>query len=146
MCRSAPGTQTPLAAPVRIQPGTGAAFLRCLDRLCLVQEFRTIGRDVPRFNALRTPIRVNIAGPLFSTTRSSACDRSLPLRELLFSLGKLLDIFGSILEGDDMATARQRDRIIKPSFPAAISHMVDGLAEPLHGEFDILRLQMAPAH
>jgi hypothetical protein len=40
-------------------------------------------------------------------------DRGLPLRDLLFGLRQLLDIFGSILEGDEMAAARQRDRVIE---------------------------------
>jgi hypothetical protein len=45
-------------------------------------------------------------------------DRGLPLRELLFGLGKLLDIFGGNLESDELAPAGQRDRIIERAFPA----------------------------
>jgi hypothetical protein len=44
-------------------------------------------------------------------------DRGLPLWELLFGLGKLLDIFGGVLKGDELAAARQRDRIIERTFP-----------------------------
>jgi len=48
-------------------------------------------------------------------------NRGLPLVELLFGLGKLLDIFGSVLRGGDLAAAGKRDRILEPSFPTAIS-------------------------
>jgi hypothetical protein len=37
----------------------------------------------------------------------------LPLRELLLGLRKLLDIFGGVLESDELAAAGQIDRIIE---------------------------------
>ena len=44
-------------------------------------------------------------------------DRGLPLRKLLFSLRKLLDISGGILERDELAAVWQRDRIAERLFP-----------------------------
>jgi len=44
-------------------------------------------------------------------------DRGLPLREILFCLWKLLDIFVGVLKGDELATAGQRDRIVERAFP-----------------------------
>jgi hypothetical protein len=49
-------------------------------------------------------------------------DRSLPFIELLFSLGELLDISGGVLEGDELATARQRDRIVELALPAPVAN------------------------
>jgi hypothetical protein len=49
-------------------------------------------------------------------------DCGLPLRELLFGLRELLDIFGGILESDELAAAGQRDRIIERSFPATAAN------------------------
>jgi hypothetical protein len=46
---------------------------------------------------------------------------SLPFLDLLFGLRQLLDISGGVLEGDELATARQGERIVKLSFPAALS-------------------------
>jgi hypothetical protein len=43
---------------------------------------------------------------------------SLPLLDLLFGLRQLLDIAGSVLESDKLATARQRYRIIERPLPA----------------------------
>jgi len=43
-------------------------------------------------------------------------------RELLIGHRKLVDVNASIQQGDELATARQRYRIVKRSFPAAISH------------------------
>jgi hypothetical protein len=45
-------------------------------------------------------------------------DRGLPLREILLRLRKLLDIFGGVLKGDELAPAGQRDRIVERTFPA----------------------------
>ena len=46
----------------------------------------------------------------------------LPLRGLVFSLRKSRDVFAGVRERDKLATARQRYRFIKASFPAPISH------------------------
>ena len=43
--------------------------------------------------------------------------RGLPLLEILLGLGKLLDILGGVLEGDDLATAGQGNRIIEQPLP-----------------------------
>jgi hypothetical protein len=45
-------------------------------------------------------------------------DRSLPFLDLLFGLRQLLDISGGILEGDELATLGQRDRIVERPVPA----------------------------
>jgi hypothetical protein len=39
--------------------------------------------------------------------------RGLPLLEMLFCLGKLLDIVGGVLEGDELATAGQGNGIVE---------------------------------
>ena len=36
--------------------------------------------------------------------REQGLDRGLPLLEMLLGLGELLDVFGGVLEGDDLAT------------------------------------------
>jgi hypothetical protein len=41
-----------------------------------------------------------------------------PMLDLLFRLRQLLDISGGILQRDELATARQRDRIVERPFPA----------------------------
>ena len=46
----------------------------------------------------------------------------LPLRGLVFSLRKSRDVFAGVRDRDKLATARQRYRFIKASFPAPISH------------------------
>src|SRR5258708_37349467 len=43
---------------------------------------------------------------------------------LVLGLRELGDVIVGVLERDKLAPARQRDRIIKPSLPAAISHPV----------------------
>jgi hypothetical protein len=60
-----------------------------------------------------TPIRANMVGPVCSTTRS----RALPLRELLFGLGELLDVCGGILERDELETTGQGNGIIEAARP-----------------------------
>ena len=40
--------------------------------------------------------------------------RGLPLIEILLGIGELLDIFGSVFEGDDLAAAGQRYRFSLP--------------------------------
>ena len=47
-------------------------------------------------------------------------DRGLPLIEILFGLGKLLDIVRSVLEGDELAAAGKGNRIVEGARP--ISH------------------------
>ena len=46
----------------------------------------------------------------------------LPLRGLVLVLRELGDVVAGVLERDELATVRQRNRIVEPSFPAAISH------------------------
>ena len=45
--------------------------------------------------------------------------RGLPLLEILLGLGKLLDILGGVLDGDDLATAGQGNGIVERSQLAA---------------------------
>jgi len=51
------------------------------------------------------PMRAIMVGPLSSTTRSKASTAALPLLEQLLGRGELLDIFGGVLEDDELATA-----------------------------------------
>jgi hypothetical protein len=48
-------------------------------------------------------------------------DRGLPLLDQLLGLWKLGDVSASVFEGDELATVGKGDRIVKRSFPAAIS-------------------------
>jgi hypothetical protein len=48
--------------------------------------------------------------------------RGLPFLGLVLGLWKLGYVITGVLERERLATSRQRNRIIKPSFPAAISH------------------------
>jgi len=54
--------------------------------------------------------------------------RSLPLREMLFGLGKLLDIGRGILEGDEMTTAGQENRIVEGAGPGHSGQFVGAQA------------------
>ncbi len=46
----------------------------------------------------------------------------LPLLEILLGLGALLDVFGGVLEGDDLATTGQGNGIVELRFqPVALS-------------------------
>jgi len=47
-------------------------------------------------------------------------DRGLPLIDVLLSFGKLLNIVRGVLEGDELATTGQRNRIIEGAGP--VSH------------------------
>ena len=44
------------------------------------------------------------------------------LLDMLFCLRQLLDKLGGILEGDELALARQRDRIFEFAFPAPLAN------------------------
>jgi len=46
-------------------------------------------------------------------------DRGLPLVEQLLGLGELLDLFRGVLQGNDLATVGQRDRVVKRALPPA---------------------------
>ena len=54
--------------------------------------------------------------------------RGLPLLEILLSLGKLLDIGRGILEGDEMATAGQGNRIVEGAGPGHSGQFVGAQA------------------
>jgi hypothetical protein len=45
-------------------------------------------------------------------------DRILPFLDLLFSLRQFLDVSGSVLQRDELASTRQRDRIVEAPVPA----------------------------
>jgi hypothetical protein len=65
------------------------------------------------------PIRANIVGPPEVATRINASNGRLPFRGLMLCLAKPRDVPAGILERDELAAARQRNRIIKPPFPTA---------------------------
>jgi hypothetical protein len=73
------------------------------------------------FNALRTPMRANMVGPPDVATRIKASLTACHIPRPRASLGKLRDVAAGVLKGDELAPARQRDRIVKPTLPAAIS-------------------------
>ena len=64
-------------------------------------------RSTFRFNALMMPMRAIHGRPVELDDEEHGFDRGLPLLEQLLGFGKLLDIFGGILEGDELATAHQ---------------------------------------
>jgi hypothetical protein len=68
-----------------------------------------------------------MVGPLSSTTRSrastAACHSSM-----LFCLGKLLDIVGGVLEGDELATAGQGNGIVEGAGPGHSGQFVGAQA------------------
>jgi hypothetical protein len=47
---------------------------------------------------------------------------SLSLRDLMLGFREFGDVIAGVLQCDELATARQRDRFIEPSLPTAISH------------------------
>jgi len=69
------------------------------------------GSDLPRFKT-----RIGVA------TRIKAFHCCLPLRGPVLCLRKPRNVAAGILKRDKLATAGQGNRIIKRSFPAAISH------------------------
>ena len=64
------------------------------------------------------PIRANIVGPPSVANRGFHC--CLPLRGLMLYLRKPRDVVAGILQLDKLTPARQRYRIFKRSFPAAM--------------------------
>jgi len=75
-------------------------------------------RSTFRFSALSMPMGSIVVGPSSSTARSRHRSRGTPLLEIVPGLGKLLEILGSVFEGDERAAAEQRYRIIQRSLPA----------------------------
>jgi hypothetical protein len=57
--------------------------------------------------------------------------RGLPFVGVVFRLRQLGYVSSGVLQRDELATARQRYRFVKRSFPAAISHLVARVALPL---------------
>ena len=81
----------------------------------------------------RTAFDVTVQGPhdpdarehrraVLVDDQKQGLDRILPFLDLLFGLRQLLDISGGILEGDELALARQRDRIFEFAFPAPLAN------------------------
>jgi len=66
-----------------------------------------------------TPMRANIVGPPSVATRIKASMAACHSAGIVLGLRKFGYVIAGILERDKLAAARQRDRIIKPSFPAA---------------------------
>src|SRR5437667_9215747 len=75
-------------------------------------------RTWPRFNARMTPIRANIVGPPDVATRIKASIAACHSAAWCSAFGS--DVVAGILQGDELATARQLYRIVKLSSPAAI--------------------------
>jgi hypothetical protein len=69
-----------------------------------------------------TPVRANIVGPPDVATKYQGFHRRLPFLGLVSGPRQLRDVIAGVLESDELATARQRDRIIEWSLPTAISH------------------------
>jgi hypothetical protein len=49
-----------------------------------------------------------------------ATNCGLPFRKILLSLRQLHDVGGGILEGNDLATAGKRNRIVEGAFPVRL--------------------------
>jgi hypothetical protein len=58
-----------------------------------------------RFSARMKAMRANIVGTVLSTTRSIASTAACHSASFCSALRKLLDIFGGVLERDELATA-----------------------------------------
>jgi hypothetical protein len=58
--------------------------------------------------------------PYFSSIIGPSDSGSLPLRGLVLGLRKLRDVVAGILERDELATAGQRNRIVKASLPTVV--------------------------
>lgn len=52
-------------------------------------------------------------------------DRGLPFRQVGFLLWQLRDVVGYVLQRDELATVRQRYRILEFSLRAAVSHQAN---------------------
>src|SRR5882672_6369058 len=77
-------------------------------------------RTTCRFSALMTPMRAIMVGPLSSTTRSRASTAACHSASCCSGLGELLDVFGGVVEGDELAAAGKGNRIVEGARP--ISH------------------------
>ena len=69
----------------------------------------------------------------------------LPLRGLVFSLRKSRDVFAGVRERDSWRPRGNGIGSSKRRFQPRSATGVDRHAQALHGDFDILRLQVAPA-
>jgi hypothetical protein len=69
----------------------------------------------------------------------------LPLRGLVLGLRQLRYVPAGILEGDKLANAAAGSARQNRRFQPRSTTGFDRLAQPLHGEFDVLRLQIALA-
>src|SRR5882757_8862789 len=75
-------------------------------------------RSTCRFNALMTPMRAIIVGPLSSTTKSRASTAACHSSSSCSPLGSFC-VFGGVFQGNDLATVGQRDRVVKRALPPA---------------------------
>src|SRR2546430_11300290 len=71
-----------------------------------------------RLSARSRPIRANIVGAAELYDEDQAFHCCLPFLGLVFGLRKSRDVVAGILERDEVAAARQRNRIIETTFPA----------------------------
>ena len=69
-------------------------------------------RTRPRFNALSIPMRAIMVGPLSSTTISRASTAACHLSSSCSALA-LLDVFGGVVQRNEMATAGQGNGIVE---------------------------------
>jgi hypothetical protein len=73
-------------------------------------------RSTFRLSALITPIHANIVGDLFND-EDRRLHRGLPFRRLLFGFGQRGDLGPGVFEPDELATVRQRNRIVERPVP-----------------------------
>jgi hypothetical protein len=113
----------------------------CLRRLATESERRNeqtrslIPRQLPaspmlfRARRIKHPLDVTVQGshdadPREHRRAAMFCNqqkrlhRGLPFFGIVFSLGQLGDVVASVLQRDELASARQRDRFIERRFPA----------------------------
>jgi len=67
-----------------------------------------------------------MVGPLLDD-QEQGFYRGLPLIEILFGLGKLLDIVRSVLEGDELAAAGKGNWIIEGARPISHDAIIRGI-------------------
>ena len=97
----------------------------------------------PWFNALMTPMRANIVGPPDVATRINAFHCNLPFRRLVLGLRQFRDVAPGSFERDKLAPARQRNRIIEATFPAAIRLHAFGLRSNIEDSDTFKTLHMS---
>jgi hypothetical protein len=68
-------------------------------------------------------------------------DRGLPFLKMLLDLGKLLDVFGGVLERNELATARQGNGIVEGAKPISHDAIIRGIGSSLKiGQVNLVHL------